>query len=147
MVLAHQGLPPHRPLLHPVGGFTLIEVVLFILLAGLVLGGIVAPFLTSLSRLEQPEIVAGAIFLAREKLEELTASTYSNIQNESRGSLGGNYAAFEREVQVEFVQPVGNTLTASASDVGYKRVTVTVYHAQLPASGISLTSLFTDYEG
>ena len=104
---------------------------------------IMAPFLTSVSKSNVPEIVASATFLAAERLEELQQATYSSIANEARASLGGNYSAFERQVTVTLVDA---NLAVTGTDAGYKRVVVTVYHPELPAAGISVTSLFTDYE-
>lgn len=124
-------------------GFTLIEVVLFIVLVGIFMSTIVATFGTSVVGMERPEIVAMAMFLAKEKLEQLQPQTYSAIQDEPRASIGGPYAAFEREVRIILIDA---NLSPAASDVGYKKVTVTVYHPQLPSSGLSVESLFTDYK-
>jgi prepilin-type N-terminal cleavage/methylation domain-containing protein len=125
-------------------GFTLIEVVLFIVLVGIVMSTVMAPFLGSVFQMENPEIVAGAAFLAKEKIEQLQPVSYNSIGNEARASLGGNYAAYERQVQIQLVDA---NMAISGTDLGYKRVTVTVYHPQLPGAGISLTTLFTDFEG
>ncbi|MEW6186278.1 MAG: type II secretion system protein [Thermodesulfobacteriota bacterium] len=124
-------------------GFTLIEVILFIVLAGILMSTVMAPFLGSVFKMENPGIVAGAVFLAKEKMEQFQPVPYNNIGNEARASLGGNYAAFERQVQMHYVDA---NMTVSGTDVGYKRVTVTVYHPQLPAAGMSITTLFTDFE-
>lgn len=124
------------------GGFTLIEVIIFIILVGVFMAGIMSPFLTSVSRSGQPEIVASAAFLARERLEQLQTVAYSSIANEASAALTGNYSDFSRQVTVTLVDA---NLNVSGSDVGYKKVVVTVYHSQLPAAGISVTSLFTDY--
>lgn len=123
-------------------GFTLIEVILFIVLVGIVMSTVMAPFVTSVIRMEHPEIVAGAMFLVKEKLEQVQPLTYSAVQDEPRASLGGNYASFEREVRVTLVDA---NLSPSASDQGYKKVTVIVYHPRLPSAGLSVDALFTDY--
>jgi type II secretory pathway pseudopilin PulG len=125
-------------------GFTLIEIVIFIVLAGILMATIMVPFLTSVSKSDRPEVAASAAFLAAERLEELTSATYSSIANEARAALGGSYSAFERQVTVTLVDA---NLAVSGSDVGYKQVVVTIYHSQLPTGGISVTSLFTDYAG
>jgi prepilin-type N-terminal cleavage/methylation domain-containing protein len=125
-------------------GFTLIEIIIFIVLAGVLMVAIIAPFLTSVSRSNIPEIAASAAFLAAERLEQLHQVAYLSIANEANAALTGNYTAFSRQVTVTLVDA---NLAASASDVGYKQVVVTVFHAQLPGAGISVTSLFTNYAG
>jgi|GEM_PF-1461539 type II secretory pathway pseudopilin PulG len=123
-------------------GFTLIETIIFIVLVGFFLWAFVAPFSTSVQRMEKPEIVAGAMFLAKEKLEQLQPTTYSAVQDETRAPLGGDYAAFERQVTVTLVD---SNLSSSATDQGYKKVTVTVFHPQLPAAGLVVETLYTDF--
>lgn len=126
-------------------GFTLIEIIIFIVLVGVFMVGIMSPFLTSVSRSGQPEIVASAAFLATERMEELQQVAYSTIASDASAiTLTGNYTPFSRQVTVTLVDA---NLAVSATDVGYKRVVVTVFHNQLPAAGISVTSLFTDYAG
>lgn len=125
-------------------GFTLIEIIILIVLLGVFMAGIMSPFLTSVSRSGQPEIVASAVYLARERLEQLQTVAYGGIVNEASAALTGNYTVFSRQVTVTLVDA---NMNVSGSDVGYKRVVVTVYHSQLPAAGISVTSLFTDYVG
>ena len=125
-------------------GFTLIELIIFIVLIGIFMSGIMGPFLTSVLKSGQPEIVASAVFLAAERLEQLRQVPYNTIANETSAPLTGNYAVFNRQVTVTLV---GANLAVSGSDVGYRQVVVTVYHAQLPAGGIRVTSLFTDYAG
>jgi type II secretory pathway pseudopilin PulG len=126
-------------------GFTLIEISIFIVLIGIFMAGVMSPFLTSLTKSEQPEIVASAVFLAAERLEQLQTSSYSSITSDASPiSLTGNYSTFSRQVTVTLVDA---NLATSGTNVGYKKVVVTVFNSKLPGSGISLTSLFTDYSG
>ena len=126
-------------------GFTLIEISIFIVLLGIFMAGVMAPFLTSVRQSDQPEIVASAVFLAAERLEQLQTSSYSSIISDaSPVTLTGNYSAFSRQVIVSLVDA---NMAASGSDVGYKKVVVTVFNSRLPGSGISITSLFTNYAG
>ena len=123
-------------------GFTLIEILMIIVLAGIILPVIVAPFVTSVVRSEVPEAVATATFLAADKLEQLQGEAYGAIAGESRAAMTGNYSAFERQVTVTLVD---SNLAASGSDVGYKQVQVTLFHNQLPGAGITLTSLYSNH--
>lgn len=125
-------------------GFTLIELSLFIILIGFVLATMMPSFLTSVLNSEKPDIVASAVFLGTERMEQLQSLPYSSIVNEASTPLTGNFSAFSRQVSVTLVDA---NLAVSASDVGYKSVVVTVYHNQLPAGGLSITSLFTDFTG
>jgi type II secretory pathway pseudopilin PulG len=126
-------------------GFTLIEIVIFILLVGFFLAAIIAPYVTSVSKNELPETVTSAVFLADARMEELIQASYSSITSDaSPVALTGNYASFSRQVTVTLVDA---NMAVSGSDVGYKKVVVTVYHSQLPGTGVSVTSLCTDYKG
>lgn len=129
-------------------GFTLIEIMMFIVLAGIVLSPLIGPFVTSVLQSDQPEIVISAVFLASERLEQLHPLNYTDpnlsvgTHNDGSITLGSN--VFSRQY---IVTQVDANLAVSASDVGYKRVVVTVFHSRLPAAGISLTSLLTNYAG
>lgn len=131
------------------GGFTLIEIIIFIVLAGVFMAGIMSPFLTSVFRSGQPEIVASAAFLAAERLEQLQPKIYTDTDlsvgthNDGTITLGSN--SFTRQYVVSEVS--GVDLVTPQAGSGYKKIVVTVYHSQLPAAGISITSLFTNYAG
>jgi type II secretory pathway pseudopilin PulG len=126
-------------------GFTLIEISIFIILLGIFMAGIMSPFLTSVMKSDRPELVASAVFLAAERLEQLQTSSYSAIASDpSPVALTGNYSAFSRQVVVTLVDA---SMAASGSDVGYKKVVVTVFNNRLPAAGISITSLFANFGG
>lgn len=137
-------LNPIRMIRKRTGGFTLIEIAIFIVLTGILMATLMAPFLTSVFRSEQPEIAASAAFLAGERLEQLQGVAYASIVSETTAALTGNYSAFSRQAAVTLLDA---SLNVSGSDVGYKRVVVTVYHSQLPAGGIGITALFTNYAG
>ena len=121
-------------------GFTLIEVMMLIVLTGILITPLLSPFFNSVLKGGQPELAATAAFLAAEQLEQLQTTTYGCIANVAKASLTGNYTAFSRQVAVTLVNA---NLTTSATDVGYKKVVVTVYKSSLPAAGISITSVFT----
>ncbi|OGP49907.1 MAG: hypothetical protein A2Y79_02910 [Deltaproteobacteria bacterium RBG_13_43_22] len=121
-------------------GFTLIEIMMFIILVGIVMAPIMGPFVTSVLQSDRPEIVVSAGFLAAERLEQLQPAAYGSIVDEASASLTGNYSAFSRQVAVTLVDV---NLANSVTDVGYKKVVVTVYHSRLPAAGISVASVFT----
>ncbi len=59
-------------------GFTLIEVIIFTVVAGVVASAIFIPFMTSLKGGMSPDYVITASYLAQAKIEELTKYEYSN---------------------------------------------------------------------
>jgi prepilin-type N-terminal cleavage/methylation domain-containing protein len=59
-------------------GFTLIEIIILIVIAGIILPVIVVPFVTSVKESGKPEIVSTAMFLASQKMEEFMKYQYSD---------------------------------------------------------------------
>ncbi len=51
-------------------GFTLIEIIILIVLAGILLPAIIVPFATGVKGSGKPEMVNKAMFLAHQKMEE-----------------------------------------------------------------------------
>ncbi|NWF52067.1 MAG: prepilin-type N-terminal cleavage/methylation domain-containing protein, partial [Nitrospirae bacterium] len=58
-------------------GFTLIEIIILIVIAGIILPVIVVPFITSVKESGKPEMVSTAMFLASQKMEEFMKYQYS----------------------------------------------------------------------
>jgi type II secretory pathway pseudopilin PulG len=122
-------------------GFTLIETIMIIVLVGIFMAAIGIPFVNGIRQSQIPEIVTTAHFLAVEKMEEYALRDYASMVSEARAPVSG-FTGYEREVVVANVDA---NLNPSGSDVGYRTVTVTVYHNDLPAAGISIETLRTDY--
>lgn len=59
-------------------GFTLIEIIIFIVIAGIILPVILVPFVTSIKESLTPDKVAKATCLAQYKMEEFTKDAYNN---------------------------------------------------------------------
>jgi len=59
-------------------GFTLIEIIILIVLAGILLPAIIVPFASSVKGSGKPEMVATAMYLAHQKMEEFMKYDYSN---------------------------------------------------------------------
>ncbi len=126
---------------HDRSGFTLIEVVMIIVLMGIFMATIVVPFVEGVKQTRLPEVVTTAHFLAVEKTEELAGTAYDSLSDEARADVSG-FTDYEREVDVQYVD---SDLADAGSDEGYTKITVTVYHDELPAAGISIVTLQTDY--
>ena len=125
-------------------GFTLIEVVLIIVMVSIFMASIMLPFISSLRESDLPEVVSIAYFLAQEELETLTVIEYDSLDSQDTGGTArpvSGYADYTREVEVANVDEDFNP---SASDVGYKQITVKVFHSKFP-DGISVETLRTDF--
>ena len=59
-------------------GFTLIEIIILIVMAGVFISAIVVPFTSGIRQSNQPEMVATAMYLAHQKMEEFMKYNYCN---------------------------------------------------------------------
>jgi prepilin-type N-terminal cleavage/methylation domain-containing protein len=59
-------------------GFTLIEIIIVIVMAGILLPAIIVPFITGLKGSGKPEMVTTAMYLAHDKMEEFMKYRYLN---------------------------------------------------------------------
>ena len=107
-------------------GFTLIEIIVVIVIAGILLPVIVAPFLASVKESGKPEMVNTAMYLAHYKMEEFIKYNYSNAAlNPIALTAYANAPISGYQWQWEIVL-VDNNFTTSGTDVGYKRILVRV---------------------
>ena len=108
------------------GGFTLIEIIVMIVIAGILLPVIVAPFLASVKDSGKPEVVTTAMYLAHYKMEEFMKYVYLNAAlNPVALTPYANTGVTGYDWQWEIVL-VDNNFNASGTDVGYKRILVRV---------------------
>jgi type II secretory pathway pseudopilin PulG len=112
-------------------GFTLIEIIVLIVMAGIIIPAILVPFATGVKGSGKPEMVATAMYLAQQRMEELMKYNYCYTAL----NVTGGFVVFTtgREPQytgLNNIAYVDNTFTASGSDVGYKMITVTVTDPQ-----------------
>ena len=104
-------------------GFTLIEVIIFIVVAGIILPVILVPFATSVKESLTPEKVAKATYLAQYKMEELTKNKYDSVKLETQSSDIPGFSNYRwlwdvtEEVDDKFVK--------------YKRILVRVSHPDI----------------
>lgn len=59
-------------------GFTLIEIIILIVMAGILLPAIIVPFVSGVRGSGKPEIVTTAMYLAHQRMEELMKYDYTN---------------------------------------------------------------------
>jgi prepilin-type N-terminal cleavage/methylation domain-containing protein len=112
-------------------GFTLIEIIIVIVLAGIIIPVIVVPFVTGIRMSNQPEMVTTAMYFAHKRMEELMKYNYCNPAL----NVTGGFVAFTTGGEPNYtgqnnISYVNNTFTASGSDVGYKMIQVTITDPQ-----------------
>jgi len=110
-------------------GFTLIEAIVLIVLAGILLAAIVVPFTTGIRASNKPEMVATAMYLAHQKMEELMKYNYCNAALHTTALNGyaniPGFLGYQWEWSIYYV----NTTLANPSlvtDTGYKMIRVLV---------------------
>ena len=105
-------------------GFTLIEIIILIVMAGILLPVIIVPFVTGVKSSGKPEMATKAMYLAHQKMEEFTKFQYTDPTLDSivltaYAAIPGN-SGYEWQWEIALVD---NNFNAS-SDVGYKRILV-----------------------
>jgi len=126
-------LEPSTPLQKSMNnrGFTLIEIIVMIVMAGILLPVIVVPFVTGIRGSGKPEVVAKAMYFAHQRMEELMKYNYCNAAlNVTVGSVAFTTGGEPNYTGLNSIAYVDDTFTASGSDVGYKMITVTVTDPQ-----------------
>ncbi|MCG3112479.1 MAG: type II secretion system GspH family protein [Candidatus Manganitrophus sp. SB1] len=127
-------------------GFTLIEIVVFIVVLGF-LGGVLIPFTVSLRGSSQPTSTQQALALAQAELEQAVAQRRaSGFAGVTAGCTLGLMPspAFTCTRTVCYV-PAGNLndTTCGPTPTDYKRVEVTISHAAI--GSLTAVTLFTNY--
>lgn len=107
-------------------GFTLIEIIVLIVMAGILLPAIVVPFATGVKQSKKPETVTTAMYLGHQKMEEFMKFNYGNAAlNPTALTAYANTDMSGYQWQWEIIY-VDNNFNTSGSDVGYKRILVRV---------------------
>jgi prepilin-type N-terminal cleavage/methylation domain-containing protein len=107
-------------------GFTLIEIIVLIVIAGILLPIIVVPFVASVKESGKPEMVNIAMYLAHNKMEEFMKYNYSNAAlNPVALTPYANSGVTGYDWQWEIVL-VDSDFNTSGTDVRYKRILVRV---------------------
>lgn len=112
-------------------GFTLIEIIILIVMAGILLPAIILPFVTGVKSSGKPEMATKAIYLAHQRMEEFMKFQYTDATLNPTGltayaPIPGN-SGYEWQWEIALVD---NNLNAFGSDVGYKRILVRVKDPQ-----------------
>ena len=107
-------------------GFTLIEVIIFIVIAGVIASTIFIPFMTSLKGSMFPQKVATATYLAQQRMEFFTKNSYDSAQlsfTPLTSYTSGSISGYQWQWQISYVD---EDLADSPDDVGYKLILVRV---------------------
>ena len=125
--IKHSELPaPNSELLVKSNGFTLIEIIILIVMAGILLPVIIVPFVTSVKGSGKPEMVNTAMYLGHQKMEEFMKYDYSDSAlNPIVLTPYANADISGYQWQWEIVL-VDSHFNISASDAGYKRILVRI---------------------
>jgi type II secretory pathway pseudopilin PulG len=106
-------------------GFTLIEIIVLVVLAGIIIPVIVVPFATGIRGSNKPEMVTKAMYFAHQRMEELMKFDYGNGVLTPAGVVAFATGDVNYPGENEIVYVDSNFSTPSG-DVGYKRIRVRV---------------------
>jgi Tfp pilus assembly protein PilV len=108
-------------------GISLIELVLFIVISGIVVLGLVGALVSLVREGTPSENIARANFLGQQKIEELTSNAFAAITTPDDVTVN-NYGGFSGYTVRHIVAYIRNDLTDSpgGTPTNYKRITVEV---------------------
>lgn len=110
-------------------GFTLIEIIVLIVMAGIIIPAIIIPFATGIRASKKPEMVTTAMYLAHQRMEELMKFNYGRSPelDPTAGFVPfvTGVANYQGEYEIVYVNNDLST-TAPSPGVGYKRIIVRV---------------------
>ncbi len=113
-------------------GFTLLELIIFIVLAGLLIPALMLAFRQGIVGIDIPSQVAGASFIAQEKLEWFMQFNYESHQvDPGQGSdeVTLNGKVYSRKWKIS---PYNIGSPSPQIDTGYKQIDIYATTAELP---------------
>jgi type II secretory pathway pseudopilin PulG len=116
-------------------GFTLIEIIVLIVMAGILLPVIIVPFVTGVKSSGKPEMATKAMYLAHQRMEEFTKFQYTDATLNPIGltayaAIPGN-SGYEWQWEILYIN--SNNLNGAGwlnHPVNYKRVLVRIKDPQ-----------------
>jgi type II secretory pathway pseudopilin PulG len=119
----------HSALLFQSRGFTLIEILILIVMAGILLPAIIVPFATGIKGSGKPEIATTAMYLAHQKMEEFMKYNYCNaaLNPTALTSYAGitGFSGYRWQWSIYYVDSNFQNQDL-VTDRGYKRILVRV---------------------
>jgi len=114
-------------------GFTLIEIIILIVMAGILLPAIIVPFVSAVKGSGKPEMATTAMYLAHQKMEEFMKYRYQNSAlNPTDLTLWASipgFTGYDWQWEIYFVNSDFNVVgdgKAATNHRGYKRILVRV---------------------
>jgi len=108
-------------------GFTLIEIIVLIVMAGIIIPAIIVPFASGIRGSNKPEMVTTAMYLAHQRMEELMKFNYGRSPELDPTAGFGPFATGVANYQGEYeIVYVDSNFSTPSSDAGYKRIIVRV---------------------
>jgi len=101
-------------------GFTLIELIIFIVIGAIILPAAFVAFTSAIQHFSTPDYYVKARFYAEQKMEELTSYTYTAVP---ASNSDVPYTNYQRSWNISLID---SSLNVSGSDVGYKRIIISV---------------------
>jgi len=111
-------------------GFTLIEIIVLIVMAGILLPAIIVPFATGVRSSGKPEMATTAMYLAHQRMEELMKYNYNRSELGVINFTGGPapISGYQWGYEILYVPSIDLMAAGSVNppDTGYKRIRVQV---------------------
>lgn len=107
-------------------GFTLIEMIILIVLAGILLPAIVVPFMAGIKGSSEPEMATKAMYLAQQKLEEILQYAYDQPSLQPMALTPYAPADLPDYRWQWSIALVDSNFNVVGGDMGYKRILVRV---------------------
>ena len=134
--IGHSELRTNRSeLLFQSKGFTLIEILFLVVLAGIIIPAIVVPFATGIKGSGKPEMVTTAMYLAHQKMEELMKFDYNRAELNTHDldnpgtTITIGVINYQLKVEIYYVDNNFNVVgdgKLATNNRGYKRIRVLV---------------------
>jgi prepilin-type N-terminal cleavage/methylation domain-containing protein len=118
-------------------GFTLIEIIILIVLAGILLPVIIVPFVTGIKGSGKPEKVTTAMYFAHQRMEELMKCNYNRSTLNPTGLTAYadidavNFPGYQWRWSISLVQPNATNGFSTSTLEGYKQIMVRVRDPEL----------------
>lgn len=123
-------------------GFSLIELVMFIVVGGIFLPASLIAFTSALDNYSRPDYYMKAKFYAEKRMSEITNRYFDNIVSGLCTSPTSEGDGYTTECSIVTVNP--DDLSITDPDNYYKRVMVTVkYSGLMDSTGYSITTIVT----
>ena len=112
-------------------GFTLIEILVLIVIAGIIIPVIILPFATGIRGSQKPEMATRAMYLGHQRMEELMKYDYGRVELTPTNLVAcPTPPPTGYQWQYEILYVPNNDLMAAGSinppDTGYKRIRVRI---------------------